>query len=92
MSQDDLKTYGTTIGMGTMLDNVQSMRYNTPSTHTTSAVAAFPGTTVGTLNITGGLIGGNGMVNSSVFANSGGFQLVTSANIQALLQIHMFQI
>ena len=59
MSQDDLKTYGTSLGMGDQLDNPQSMKFNPASGVTTGSAAAWPGVV-----LTAGCVGGNGMTNN----------------------------
>ena len=69
MSQDDLKTIGSTLGMGDLLDNFQSAIYNGSGVSASSS-GAFPNATVS------GGIGGNGMTNNAPFpltgtANSG---------------------
>jgi len=71
MSQDDLKTMGSTLGMGSTLDNWQSQRFNGPGTAggTGATAGAFPNITV---NGNPGFIGGNGMSNNAPFALSGG--------------------
>ena len=81
MCQDDLKTLGTTLGMGEVLDNPQSMRFN-PAVNSVggnaqpcSTPVVFPATSG---VITSGLVGGNGLVNNSPFSSSGGFQLITT--------------
>ena len=81
MSSDDHATLGTTLGMGECLDNTQSMKFNPTTTaaggnaQTATTVLAFPGTNVASFALTGGLIGGNGLVNNAPFsfstANSG---------------------
>ena len=65
MSQDDLKTFGSTLGLGTTLDNWESLKYNT-SVNQTGAAGAYPGAAA--LGITAGLIGGNGLSNNMPFA------------------------
>ena len=51
------------------------MRFNSYPGQTATVVAAFPAAT----SITAGLKGGNGIVNNSPFASSGGWQLVTAS-------------
>ena len=65
--------------MGEYLKNPQSLRFNC-SPNQAGGGQAFPGTT-NTLAITAGLIGGNGLVNNSPFANNGGWQLITTASM-----------
>jgi hypothetical protein len=60
MSQDDLKTLGTTLGMGSELDNPQSLVFN--GSAVANASGAFPSSVVA------GGIGGNGISNNKPFA------------------------
>jgi hypothetical protein len=65
-SQDNLNAFGSTLGLGSMIDNVQSMKFNG------SGNQALGGGTLGvytanTLTAVTGLIGGNGLVNNSPF-------------------------
>ena len=61
MGFDDLRSIGSTIGMGRELDNPESLRYNTYS--------AVP-LTAGAIPTTGGCFQGNGMVNNMPFGNA----------------------
>ena len=61
MSQDDLKTYGSTLGMGDTIDNWESAIYNGSGVASSSA-GAFPSATPV------GCIGGNGMTNNAPFS------------------------
>ena len=67
MSQDDLKTLGTTLGLGEMLDNAQSLKYNSPASPyaITGGAVGYP------LIVTGkavtGVLGGNGITNNLPF-------------------------
>ena len=83
MSQDDIKSMGPTMGFTDILDNAQSMKFNTQQNMTTSSAAAYPGTTSGTLNLTGGLVGGNGLVNNNPFATNGTLVVVATAQTLA---------
>ena len=76
MSQDDLKTYGTSLGMGEILDNPQSLKFNCQPNQSGSGPAAYP--TVST-TYTGGLVGGNGLVNNAPFSNSGALAFIIGA-------------
>ena len=68
MSQDDLKTYGTSLGMGECLDNPQSIKFATTVNQTAGAQLAYPGTTVSALGA--GFVGGNGITNNIPFGLS----------------------
>ena len=74
MSQDDLATLGTSLGMGDCLDNTQSMKFNPTLTsaganaQTASTTLAFPGTNSASFTLTAGLVGGNGLVNNAPFS------------------------
>ena len=59
MSQDNLKTLGTTLGMGEIIDNAQSLRF--AGAATTVSTTAFPSAVP-----TGG-VGGNGISNNTPF-------------------------
>ena len=65
MSQDDLKTLGTTLGLGDFLDNPQGLKYNSPLVPYAGTLTAFPSTAVGKLYE--GIIGGNGICNNLPF-------------------------
>lgn len=82
MSQDDLKTFGASIGMGDALDNPNSLVFNGSAISTVSA-GTFPAST-----ISGG-IGGNGVSNNKPFStgtsnfsdqSTYGFQNATTYN------------
>eukprot|EP01036_Dinobryon_divergens_P032654 gene32654-42292_t len=74
MSQDDLKNLGPSLGMGEVLDNHQSMKFNcTPNQAATTALT-FPGTNVASFALTAGLIGCNGLVNNAPFSLNVGNQ------------------
>ena len=60
MSQDDLNAYGPSLGMGSVIDNSRSVRYN----NLNSSVALGVAGVVGTLQ---GPIGGNGITNCAPF-------------------------
>jgi hypothetical protein len=75
MSQDDLRTLGNSLGLGEVLDNPESMRFNGNPNQAAGTSAAFP---LPPTSISSGLIGGNGLVNNSVFTNSPGYQLNTT--------------
>lgn len=62
MSQDDLKSYGATMGMGETLDNFQSLRFN-GSASASGVTGSYP---VGITALTG-CIGGNGVSNNTPF-------------------------
>jgi hypothetical protein len=64
MSQDDLKSIGTTIGMGSELDNPNSLKFN-GTANVTSSGGVFPSTV-----ITAG-VGGNGISNNLPFPIAG---------------------
>jgi hypothetical protein len=66
MCQDDLNSFGTTLGMGDKLDNVQSMRFNGSGNMSLQGgtLAAYPSNTISGTNR---LQGGNGLVNNSPF-------------------------
>ena len=84
LSQDDLKSFGTTLGLGEQLDNAESIKYNPVYTssggnaQTASTACAFPGSNAASFALTGGLIGGNGIVNNSPFSTSGSLVLVAT--------------
>ena len=59
MSNDDLKTLGTTLGMGSELDNASSLKFNGSANATTTG--AFPN------NVVTGGVGGNGISNNLPF-------------------------
>jgi hypothetical protein len=65
MSQDDLKTLVTSLGLGDMLDNPQSLKYNSPLAPYAGTLSAFPPTAVG--KGYEGIIGGNGICNNLTF-------------------------
>ena len=65
MSQDDLKSFGGSLGFGEVLDNVQSQRYNFSGGMSVGTITTFPGSSPFALGT--GLSGGNGMVNNSPF-------------------------
>ena len=69
MSQDDLKTLGTTLGMGSELDNPQSLRFNGSAVSGSTAAAAFPSAAV-PVNV-GSVYGGNGICNNLPFPIAG---------------------
>jgi hypothetical protein len=74
MSADDLATLGTSLGMGSKLDNTQSMKFNPTTTaaggnaQTATTILAYPGIAQASFALTGGLIGGNGLVNNAPFS------------------------
>jgi hypothetical protein len=70
MSQDDLKTLGSSLGMGETLDNYQSLKFNGTPNQTASTVLAFPASNTASFGLTAGLIGGNGLVNNAPFSFS----------------------
>jgi len=61
MSQDDLASFGISLGMGTSLDTPNAIKFNNLAS--ASAAGAFPAGT--------GPIGGNGLSNCAPFATSG---------------------
>ena len=61
MGADDLRSIGSTIGLGRELDNPESVRYN--------GFTAVPGT-AGVFPTAAGLFQGNGMVNNMPFGNA----------------------
>ena len=61
MSIDDLRSIGSTIGMGREIDNPESLRYNSAS-----ATAGGAGTGIGTTGAVGPFMG-NGLVNNQPF-------------------------
>jgi hypothetical protein len=66
MSQDDMLSYGPSLGLGTVLDNPLSMRFNSAA----SAVGAGAyGAQASNVN---GPIGGNGISNNAPFPTNGG--------------------
>jgi len=65
MSQDDLKTMGTTLGMGSELDNPNSLKFNGSAISSTTAAQTFPSAVVN------GGIGGNGISNNLPFPLAG---------------------
>ena len=83
MSQDDLKSQGSSMGFQEVLDNAQSMKWNNTGNMTSSAAAAYPGSNANSLALTAGFVGGNGLPNNNAFATSGGLiqvlQAVTTA-------------
>ena len=66
MSQDDLKNFGTSIGLGTTLDNFQSLKFNPYTNQNGGGAFAYLGAAAG--GITAGLICGNGLSNNMPFA------------------------
>jgi hypothetical protein len=80
MSQDDLNSFGTTLGLGEKLDNVQSMRFNGSGNMSLGGgtLGAYPSNL---LSGTSGLQGGNGLGNNSPFPSPifACTQLVTTA-------------
>ena len=70
MSQDDLKSLGSSLGMGEVLDNYESLRFNSQSNIASQGTGAYPAQLPAA---TTGLSGGNGLVNNSAFANSGSY-------------------
>ena len=68
MSSDDIRNLGTTLGLGDMLDNPQSIKFNSVLSPTggTANVDYPPVTTKSFLNI----VGGNGFSNNAPFAVS----------------------
>ena len=67
MSQDDLKTIGSTLGMGDILDNVQSIKFNTYLSPGGGTASAYPPTAVKGFT---SIVGGNGINNNAPFAVS----------------------
>jgi hypothetical protein len=61
MSQDDLNSFGISLGMGTTLDTPNSLKFNNLASAT--AAGAYPAGT--------GPVGGNGLVNNAPFALGG---------------------
>ena len=59
MSADDLASYGQSLGMGKIIDNYESVKYNNPASAVTAG--AFPSTGAGPL-------GGNGIINNAPFS------------------------
>jgi len=78
MSQDDLRTLGQSLNLGETLDNPQSLKFNTQQNQTTTGAVSYPGTTASNMTLTGGFLGGNGIVNNNPFATSGGLVLITT--------------
>ena len=74
MSQDDLKNFGPSLGMGEHLDNYQSMKFNCTPNQTATTNLAFPGAAQGSFSLSAGLIGGNGLVNNAPFSFGNGNQ------------------
>ena len=66
MSQDDVKSFGTSIGMGAEIDNWESIKFNATPNQSATTALAFPGTTATNLAITG-LVGGNGLSNNQPY-------------------------
>ena len=65
MSLEDQRNIGPSLGMGEHLDNYQSMKFNCTPNQTAGTVLPFPGSNVASFNLTGGLIGGNNLVNNT---------------------------
>jgi hypothetical protein len=61
MSQDDLASFGISLGLGSTLDTPNSIKFNNPASATTAG--AYPAGTAG--------VGGNGLVNNAPFATGG---------------------
>jgi hypothetical protein len=70
MSQDDLRSFGSSIGLGSVLDNFQSLKLNsyTNQTATTATTNYPPNATNLAINY---LTGGNGLVNNQPFPIAG---------------------
>lgn len=67
MSQDDLRSLGSSLGFGEVLDNPQSLKFNAQPNQAATNVLAYPG--AGDLDrALTGLVGGNGLVNNKPFA------------------------
>jgi len=75
MSQDDLKTMGTTLGMGSELDNPNSLKFNGSAVSSTTAAQTFPSAVVN------GGIGGNGLSNNLPFPLAGAGDFVDQGAI-----------
>jgi len=67
MSQDDLKTLGTSLGFGEALDNPQSLKFNPTTSQGQTNQLVYPGAGDTDRALTG-LVGGNGLVNNKPFA------------------------
>jgi hypothetical protein len=71
MSQDDLNCFGPSLGMGSKLDNFQSLKFNgSDKISATTATAAYPTGTIANL-IGNNTVGGNGVSNNLPFAITG---------------------
>ena len=70
MSQDDLRSFGASIGLGTVLDNFQSLKLNAYTNQGAGTVTTNYPPNITTTAITG-LLGGNGLVNNQPFPIAG---------------------
>lgn len=66
MSQDDLNGFGQSLGMGNVLDNAQSLKFNPASSQTTATAFTYPVSTNTSLSSTA--TGGNGISNNTPFS------------------------
>ena len=85
MSQDDLANLGPSLGYGTVLDNVNSIRYNSSASQTNSGGAtAYPtiSTIIGAVNTFTNNIpkgGASSLANNFINAQSGALNIITTA-------------
>ena len=77
MSNDDLRTIGTSIGFGEALDNIESLKYNGSGNQTAGGAVVYPAAT----SVTAGLTNGNGMCNNNPFSLGGSYAYVANATI-----------
>ena len=70
MSQDDLRSFGSSVGLGTVLDNWQSLKFSSYGNQSaTTAGTTYPPTSSGGTFV--GLIGGNGFSNNQPWPVAG---------------------
>ena len=79
MSQDDYSSFGSSIGLGTVLDNWQSLKLNAYTNQTASTVTTNYPPNATTLQINH-LTGGNGIVNNQPFPIAGSSTAPNSGN------------
>ena len=66
MSQDDLNSYGFSLGMGNKVDNPASLKFNNNASQVVTG-------TFGTTTTANGPVGGNGITNNAPFASASNF-------------------
>ena len=81
MSQDDLRSFGASIGLGTVLDNWQSLKFSSYSNQSaTTAGTTYPPTV--STGVFTGLVGGNGFSNNQPFPVAGSSTITPDAGDQ----------